>query len=180
MGSGASTKVDLSSIENLQREFETHGDDAIRLAWELTAKQLSSNSDLEIHLCQLRRLASTLTKDPWSTENKERRYFLFFFPEIGRSRETFQHFFFRTHRKWLEEEMNRIANKIKVESNRSRVRSNFTSQDKSALARSLSKITSIDEADEYTASKVPSSSHSPSKYDYSDDDEEEDDKSSSK
>ena len=88
MGSGASTKVDLSSIENLQREFETHGDDAIRLAWELTAKQLSSNSDLEIHLCQLRRLASTLTKDPWSTENKERRYFLFIFFEIGRSRET--------------------------------------------------------------------------------------------
>ena len=175
MGSGASTKVDLSSIENLQREFETHGDDAIRLAWELTAKQLSSNSDLEIHLCQLRRLASTLTKDPWSTENKERRYFYLF---ISKSVVPEKHLFFRTHRKWLEEEMNRIANKIKVESNRSRVRSNFTSQDKSALARSLSKITSIDEADEYTTSKVPSLSHSSSKYDDSDD--EEDDKSSSK
>ena len=178
MGSGASTKVDLSSIENLQREFETHGDDAIRLAWELTAKQFNSNSDLEIHLCQLRRLASTLTKDP--SENKERRYFyLFFFSKSVVPENMSNTCFPRTHRKWLDEEMNRIANKIKVESNnRSRVRSNFTSQDKSALARSLSKITSIDEADEYTASKVPSLSHSSSKYDDSDD--EEDDKSSSK
>ena len=74
MGSGASTKLDLSIIENLDNEFEKHGDAAVRLAWELTAKQLSSNSDLEMHLCQLRRLANTLIKDPWSSENKQRRY----------------------------------------------------------------------------------------------------------
>ena len=116
--------------------------------------------------------------DEGSMEYGEQRAKVLFILFFSKSVVPEKHLFFRTHRKWLEEEMNRIANKIKVESNRSRVRSNFTSQDKSALARSLSKITSIDEADEYTTSKVPSLSHSSSKYDDSDD--EEDDKSSSK
>ena len=75
MGAGASTQVlDLSIVENLEDEFRKHGDKAVRRAWELTALQLSSDADLEMHLAQLRRLAGTLTKDKSSKENKERRY----------------------------------------------------------------------------------------------------------
>ena len=74
MGSGASlAKLDLSNVENLEDEFRKHGDIAVRRAWELTATQISSDSDLEMHLAQLRRLAGTLTKDKTSIEKKERR-----------------------------------------------------------------------------------------------------------
>ena len=67
--------------------------------------------------------------------------------------------------------MNRIANKMEVENKRLRVRSSFVPEDKTALARSL-KITSIDEADEDTASKLPTPSpQASSKFFDSDDDE---------
>jgi hypothetical protein len=91
MGSGASTKLDLSSIENLDHEFKTHGDDAVRLAWELTAKQISSNSELEMQLCQLRRLASTLDHDPYDLEGKNRRFVFFLFPSSSSSGGIFTH-----------------------------------------------------------------------------------------
>ena len=67
MGSGASTKVDLSSIENLQREFETHGDDTIRLAWELTAKQFFTPMESIVRGLEKKGIELRLTRSFFST-----------------------------------------------------------------------------------------------------------------
>ena len=80
MGAGASaakpflSNERLSRVENLDDEFRKYGDTAVRLAWEhQLAKQESSDYEMEMQLAQLRRLASTLTKNTNSTESKARR-----------------------------------------------------------------------------------------------------------
>ena len=129
MGSGASlAKLDLSNVENLEDEFRKHGDIAVRRAWELTATQISSDSDLEMHLAQLRRLAGTLTKDKKSIENKERRL-------------------------WLKRQIAAIDKSIKKTSGKAVKRRSCFKDAMTPLARSL-KITAIVEVDE---DRIPSS-----------------------
>jgi len=123
MGAGASAaKLDLSIVENLEDEFRKHGDIAVRRAWELTATQISSDADMEMHLAQLRRLAGTLTKDKSSIEKKERRI-------------------------WLKRQIIAIDKCIKRSSGQLRKRRSCFLDAKTPLARSL-KMNAIVEVDE--------------------------------
>lgn len=116
MGSGASLhgKIDLSVVENLEDEFRKHGDVAVKRAWELTATQLSSDSDLEMHLCQLRRLAGTLVKTKKSSESEERRMWLK--NQISLIDESLKSGTRRRKRSCFRDEMTPFAMKLKITS----------------------------------------------------------------
>lgn len=62
MGTGASTSVDLSLIENLDDEFQRYSEDEIFGALEATFSDAKSSKQVRIQIGELERLLGTMSR----------------------------------------------------------------------------------------------------------------------